>query len=120
MLTFLIIFLPSAGISAALISPAYVYARRQNRRDSWLLLIIHVPAVAVLYRLMSAGFGRPQSLGNLIEFPILSGIGVGIAYLKVFWLDRFSTKPAWTTYLFAALLVGLAFVLRLVMPTMPE
>jgi hypothetical protein len=120
MLTFLIVFIPFAGGGAVLIAPAFVYARSQNRMDSWLLPFIHVPAILALYWLMAAGFGRPQSLGNLIEFPILSGVSVAIVYLKVFWIDRISTKHSWITYLLACLLVGLAFGLRLTMPTMPE
>lgn len=120
MITFLIVFVPAAGLPLALIFPAFNYSRRKKEKESPLLPLVHVPALLVLFRLLSIGFGRPQSLGNLVEFFILGAAGVLVAYLKVFVVDRFHTRHTLSTYVSAALLVFVSVALRLFMPTMPE
>jgi len=96
--------------------PAWAYARR-HQGATWLLLLLGVPAVLVW--LLVADVRRPD-LGNFIELPFLFLLSVFACYAQVFLLDRYLRSPRRTTAGLAAGLIGLAALLRLLMPPLPE
>jgi ribose/xylose/arabinose/galactoside ABC-type transport system permease subunit len=83
------------------------------------LPFIHFPAVVVWVTVAHRGYGA-QSLGNLIEFLLLCGVGGVANYLKVLWIDRQTTHPLVTTIITMIMLMGLALALRTWMPSIPE
>ena len=102
-----------------LILPAFVWSRRKPEKESLLLPFVHIPAIALWFLLVRYGFGA-QSLANLVELLYLGIAAVVLPYLKVFILDRFTSQHAMTTYITVALLAGSAFLLRALMPFLPE
>lgn len=109
-----------AAIPAVLMVPLVVYIRARKRADSWLLPLCHAPAVATAYVLMAIRFGQPQSLGSIVEYIIIDAVAIVAAYLKVFAVDAKVSRPRVTTLILTLALVGLAFVLRLLMPPLQE
>ena len=120
MITVLFVFLIASVPPLLLILPAFAFARRKKASAACLLPMLHLPATTIHLWLVSIGFGRPQSMGNLIEVFMLGFAGVVAAYLKVFLVDRFTSRHGFTTLVAALLLVVGAVALRLLMPTMPE
>ena len=105
--------------AAAMCFPAWLVARRRNRGSPW-LPFLSFPAIALWVVIEDAGLGQTASLSNLVEVFWLLGGGIGLAYVKVFAVDR--VTPHWrvTTYGAIAILAIAAVLLRLLMPTLPE
>ena len=118
--TMALLFVLGVAPPLLFILPAFFVSRRKKEKESLLLLFVHVPAVVVWFCLLSWGFGRGASLGNLIEvfFPGIAGIVV--AYVKVFWVDRERPDHVRTTINSAILLIVGVVALRLFMPGLPE
>jgi hypothetical protein len=69
--------------------------------------------------LMFSNVGR-ASLSNLIEGAWLMIASVVLAYVQVFFIDRFVKRPTRTTRAIAVILCVAAVILRVVMPAFPE
>jgi hypothetical protein len=106
------------GVSCGAIYPAYLVSRSQRRESRW-LLVAPVPAVVVWGAVTAAGFGA-QSLANSVEVFGVFGLGIGLAYVKVLFVDKHHGDGRITTYILVFLLVVLALVLRDTMPNLPE
>lgn len=113
-----IAFLVLVALSCVAIYPAYLASRRRGE-ESRLLVVAPVPAVVVWAALTAFGYGA-QSLSNIIEVFAIFGLGVVLAYVKVFVFDRSRGTARMSTYWLVALLVVLASVLRATMPILPE
>lgn len=111
-------FLVLVALSCAAIFPAYSASRRQNS-ESPLLVVAPVPAIAVWAAVTASGYGA-QSLSNVVEVFAVFGVGVILAYIKVFVIDKARGRSRASTYWLVALLVVLALVLRTTMPNLPE
>ena len=105
-------------LSCALIYPAYSASRRQGDESS-LIVVAPVPAVVVWGAVTAAGYGA-QSLSNIVEVFAVFGLGIVLAYVKVFVIDRGRGRARASTYWLVGLLVVLALVLRVAMPVLPE
>ena len=113
-----IAFLVLVALSCAAIYPAYLASRRRGA-ESRLLVVAPVPAVVVWVALTASGYGA-QSLSNIVEVFAIFGLGVVLAYVKVFVFDKAHSGARVSTYGLVALLVVLALVLRATMPILPE
>lgn len=106
------------ALSCAVTYPAYSASRRRGA-ESPLLLVIAVPAVVVWGLVTALGYGA-QSLTAIVEVMALFGLGVVLAYVKVYVVDTAGGNRRVTTYSLAALLVVVAAILRAMMPDFPE
>jgi uncharacterized membrane protein len=106
------------GVSCGAIYPAFLVSRSQRKESRW-LLVAPVPAVVVWGAVTAAGFGA-QSLANSVEVFGVFGLGVALAYVKVFSVDKHHGDARVTTCILIILLVVLALVLRDTMPSLPE
>ncbi len=113
-LLFLTLLLP-----LLLILPAFFLSRRKKEKESLLLPFVHIPAITLWVLLLTLGYGA-QSLANFIEVIYLAMAAVVFPYLKVFIVDRFTARHILTTYGTVAVLAVGAFVLRALMPWLPE
>jgi len=113
-----IAFLVLIVLSCAATYPAFAASRRRGP-ESRLLAVAPVPAVAVWMAVTAAGYGA-QSLSNIVEVFAVFGLGVVLAYVKVFVIDRARGGARASTYCLVGLLVVLALVLRATMPVLPE
>ena len=102
-----------------LILPAFVVSARKPEKESLLLPFVHIPPIALWFGLTILGFGA-QSLENVVELLYLGVAAVVLPYLKVFIMDRFTSRHAMTTYSTVAVLAGGAFLFRALMPSLPE
>lgn len=105
-------------VAGLLCSPAFVVSRRRSS-ESWWLLFLAVPALAVWLGLTAVGYGA-QSLSNIIEVFWLVVASILFCYVKVLVIDRLVHRPHATTYVLMALLVVGAVLLRTFMPVLPE
>jgi hypothetical protein len=100
--------------------PAFFLSRRKKEKESSLLPFVHIPAITLWFLLFDLGYGA-ETWGNLSdEVSYLVVATVLLTYLKVFVLDRFTTRHAATTYCTLALLTCSAFLLRALMPSLTE
>lgn len=113
-----IAFLVLVALACGAIYPAYCASRRRGP-ESRLLVVAPVPAVVVWVAVTASGYGA-QSLSNIVEVFAIFGLGVVLAYLKVFVVDPSRGRTRESTYWLMALLVMLALVLRATMPVLPE
>ncbi len=113
-----IAFLVFVALSFAAIFPAYSVSCRRGP-ESRLLVVAPLPAVAVWMAVTATGYGA-QSLSNIVEVFAIFGLGVVLAYVKVFAIDTVRDGARASTYWLAGLLVVLALVLRMTMPVLPE
>jgi len=111
-------FLFLVALSCALIYPAYLASRRRGD-ESRLLVVAPVPAVVVWGAVTATGFGA-QSLSNIVEVFAVFGLGVVLAYVKVFIVDKTPGEARASTYWLVGLLVASALILRVTMPILPE
>lgn len=112
-------FLLTLLLPLPLTLPAFFLSRRKKEKESWLLPFVHIPAIMFWFILMTLGYGA-QSLANLGEVFYLAIATVVLAYLKIFVADRFTARHILTTYGTVAVLAGSAFLLRALMPHLPE
>jgi hypothetical protein len=105
-------------ITSVLSLPAFWLSKRKGS-ESWWLLFLSGPALAVWMGLTFFGYGA-QSLANIIEVFWLAAAGVLICYLKVLMVDRFFQSQRKTTFGLILLLVIGAVLLRTFMPVLPE
>jgi hypothetical protein len=84
-----------------------------------MLLVAPLPAVVVWGTVTASGYGA-QSLTAIVEVMVLFGLGVILAYVKVFIVDKAYGSPRVSTYALVGLLVIVALVLRATMPNLPE
>ena len=113
-----IAFLVFVALSCAAIYPAYSASRRQGD-ESRVLVVAPIPAIVAWGIVTALGFGA-QSLSNIVEVFTIFGLGVVLAYAKVFVVDRAYGRARVSTYGLVALLLMLALVLRATMPILPE
>jgi hypothetical protein len=106
------------GLPALLILPAWLYGR-SHLGASFALPFVAVPAHAIWSLLVYLGIGA-QSLANILELYVLAGLSVVLAYLQVFVVDPRSRQPKRTTLYLTGVLVAVAFILRALMPNLPE
>ncbi len=111
-------FLFYIAILFAAIYPAYRISRRKGP-ESRFLVVAPVPAVIVWVAVTAMGFGA-QSLANIVEVFAIFVLGIVLAYVKVFALDRTFHKPLISTYSLIGLLVVFAIILRAMMANLPE
>jgi hypothetical protein len=103
-------------ISAALIAPGWVIARRKNPQGPAILLLA-LPGILLWTVLTAAGVGA-QSLANIVEIFGITTVSVVTAYIKLFLLDRREMKHGGIIALLIVL--GVTLLLRLFMPLIPE
>jgi cytochrome bd-type quinol oxidase subunit 2 len=111
-------FLVYIAIFCAALYHAYSVSRRTGP-ESRLLVVAPVPAVIVWVTATALGFGA-QSLANIVEVFAIFALGIVLAYVKVFVVDKAYHKPLTSTYLLIGLLVVVAIILRATMPNLPE
>jgi hypothetical protein len=119
MISILVIYLPAVLLPLILLVPAAIISLRKPEPDSWMLAMVHVPAVTLWIGLVVSGYGA-QSLGNLCEGFVIGAAAVVFAYVKVFVIDRYMENHALTSYALAGVLGLLAVGLRTFMPVLPE
>jgi len=113
-----IAFLVFVVLSCAAIYPAYSASRRRGSESRW-LVVAPIPAVVAWIVVTASGYGA-QSLANSLEVFAVFGLGVVLAYVKVFAVDKAYEKPRLSTAVLIIALVVLALVLRATMPNLPE
>jgi predicted branched-subunit amino acid permease len=106
------------AVSAIVNLPAWFLARRRSEATWWLPLI-GTPAILTWVALVALGVG-PQSLSNVVEAMALTAFSVLLCYAQVLVLNRRFTQPRRTSAFLLASLVGVAVLLRLFMPPLPE
>ncbi len=95
--------------------PAWFVSRRRGQGGRWSLFAV-LPGLIGWYFLAAAGVGR-QELSNLVAEPFDLTLGtIVLYYLKVFLLDRLTTRPARNTFYLIVLCLVAALLLRLYMP----
>lgn len=120
MVSVILILVGFTVFGTVLVSPCIIYCRVKKRGDWWLLPFIHVPALAIHVTHAFTGLGAPMSLGNLVEFHVITVTSAAFTYVKVFMVDRITRRPMPSTYVLASVLMALSFALRLMMPTVQE
>ncbi len=104
--------------SAVLNLPAWFFARSRDRATWWLPLI-GAPAILGWVALVGLGVG-PQSLSNVVEVMALAALSVLLCYAQAFLLNRrFQDYRRISAFLQIAL-IGVAVLLRIFMPLVPE
>lgn len=119
LLVLLILFLIVVLLPMPLLVPAWLVARGDKQSHAWRLLLVHVPAMALWVGLMFSGIGA-QSLGNIVEGPILGAGAILLAYLKILVVDRFTSRHQITLLGAVGLLLIAALALRIFMPGFSE
>jgi len=101
-----------------LILPGWLYSRRR-KPESYLLFI--TPVVGLLFWLFLglSGYGQ-QSLGNLVEMYIVAGFCVLSSYFKMFVANRYFPRTFASIWTLVVLILGFVFMLRTLMPSLPE
>lgn len=112
----IVLFVILAIISAALIFPGWIFARRRNPQGP-AILFLALPGIILWTVLTAAGVGA-QSLANIIEIFGITAVSVITAYIKLFIMDRRELKHAGIISLLIVL--GVTLLLRLFMPLIPE
>jgi hypothetical protein len=104
-------------LAILLIIPGWLWFSRNHPQAVWLLAL---PPFGIGLWLALAAFGiGPQSLGNLVEIPVIAVAAVLGAYLKILLLDKFDIKKY--VILVIYMLVSIACIsLRLLMPVISE
>ncbi len=69
--------------------------------------------------LMWLGFGA-QSLANLVEAPIIAGVAVCAAYLRLFVFVKSPTLNPYGTFIAVAAVILVTIAIRAFMPVLPE
>jgi hypothetical protein len=112
----IVLFVMLAIISAALIAPGWVIARRQNPQGP-AIMFLALPGIILWTVLTASGVGA-QSLSNIIEIFGIVVVSVIAAYAKLFIMDRREMKQSGIIALIIVL--GITLLLRLFMPVIPE
>ena len=114
----LVMILASALISLALSAPAWWFARRRNSFYPWEPLLPAVPGpLWVLLTYLGIG---PQSLGNLVEVPLVIAVFAALTYLRAFCFQGWGVPRRTGAAIMAALVLLVPLVTRMVFPMMPE
>jgi len=114
----LALFAILVGGSAILNLPGWMFARSRNQA-TWWLPFVGTPAILVWMLLVSVGVG-PQSLANIVEAMALTALSVVACYTQVLLLNRRFPAFRRTSGSLLIALIGVAVLLRLFMPLIPE
>jgi hypothetical protein len=111
-----VLFVMLPIISAALIAPGWMIARRQNPQGP-AILFLTLPGIILWTVLTASGVGA-QSLSNIIEIFGIVVVSVIVAYTKLFVMDRREIKQSGMIAI--SIVLGVALLLRLFIPVIPE
>jgi len=114
----IILILAAAVLSSALCVPAWWLSGRRGYLYPWEPAL---PALPVLLWLLVTYLGiGAQSLGNLVELPLVIAIFTAMVYLKSFAFRRWGIPKRTAAVILAALAALIPLALRLSFPWMPE
>jgi hypothetical protein len=114
----IILVLAAAVISSILCLPAWWHSHRRQYLYPW---EVALPSVPVLLWVFLTYFGvGPQSLGNIIEIPLLVGVFTATVYLKSFAFPGWSISRRAGALFLAAAAVLAPLMIRLSFPMLPE
>lgn len=102
----------------ALGTVAFVHAKRKNALF-WSDVASPILVVLLWVAVTSSGYGH-QSLSYIVEVPITLLCVLVVLYFRVFIVDRYNRNYRYNSYAVLGLSLLFAFLLRSVMPYLPE
>lgn len=108
----------SALLCTAVCAPAWWYSHRQKYFYAWEVVL---PVLPILIWMVLTFFRiGAQSLGNLVELPLVVGVFTAAVYLKSFAFKRWGIPLRAGAAILAALALLVPMIFRLSFPWMPE
>jgi hypothetical protein len=98
---------------------ATLISAKKRQALIWSDLATPILVVAFWFLVTSSGYGH-QSLSHLIEVPIALAISLVLLNVRVFAIDKFSDNYMLNSYSILLLSLVATFLLRTLMPYMPE
>jgi hypothetical protein len=112
------ILIATAIVLCLIIGFTWVTAKRRGALFVWDYATVLGP-VPVWYALAAAGVGS-NSMGNLLEIPVVLLLGAVMFALRVFVFDRALKSPTRASFATFVVTLALVVMVRLFMPNMPE